>query len=96
MPRCGALSNDPNDPVKAALMSVRSVLFGQGNCCGVISAERKKAGRYPRRKKHPTRLKKGLPKGTECYIITFVADIGLSPNGKATDSDSVISRFESL
>lgn len=42
-----------------------------------------------------------------CVIISFVADeelvrkhkkinIGLSPNGKALDSDSSISRFESL
>jgi hypothetical protein len=38
-----------------------------------------------------------------CNIITFVAsdeqaknNKGLSPNGKATDSDSVSSRFESL
>ena len=29
-----------------------------------------------------------------CRIITLV--VGVSPNGKATDSDSVISRFESL
>ncbi len=29
-------------------------------------------------------------------IIANVIKIGLSPNGKATDSDSVISRFESL
>ena len=30
------------------------------------------------------------------YIIGFVVNKGPSPNGKATDSDSVISRFESL
>ena len=30
------------------------------------------------------------------YIIHFVENNGPSPNGKATDSDSVISRFESL
>ena len=47
--------------------------------------------------------KSGLTKVIECAIIYFVAEIkqrqdkiGLSPNGKATDSDSVISRFESL
>ena len=30
------------------------------------------------------------------YNVSSKNDIGLSPNGKATDSDSVISRFESL
>ena len=30
------------------------------------------------------------------YNTSSKNDIGLSPNGKATDSDSVISRFESL
>ncbi len=34
---------------------------------------------------------------TKIYcIIAFVIEIGLSPNGKALDSDSSISRFESL
>ena len=48
-------------------------------------------------------LKKGLIFSEGCNIITFVAsdeqaknNKGLSPNGKATDSDSVSSRFESL
>ena len=50
--------------------------------------------------------KKHLHFSERCYIIHLVAeryrkkqstkDNGLSPNGKATDSDSVISRFESL
>ena len=48
------------------------------------------------------KLKKVLTFQTECNIIHFVGKrynkilIALSPNGKATDSDSVISRFESL
>ena len=29
-------------------------------------------------------------------VLSTELNIGLSPNGKATDSDSVISRFESL
>ena len=31
-----------------------------------------------------------------CYIIPLVADDGLSPNGKATDSDSVIFKVRIL
>ena len=37
-----------------------------------------------------------LQNGKWSCIIAYVLEIGLSPNGKATDSDSVISRFESL
>ena len=47
--------------------------------------------------------KKGLHFLKDYYIIPIVANEvaktkhkGLSPNGKATDSDSVSSRFESL
>ena len=47
--------------------------------------------------------KKGLHFPEDYYIILIVANEvaktkhkGLSPNGKATDSDSVSSRFESL
>ena len=47
--------------------------------------------------------KKGLHFPEDYYIIPIVANEvaktkhkGLSPNGKATDSDSVSSRFESL
>ena len=55
-------------------------------------------------KKGEKNIKKGLHFCEEYYIIPLVAsekriakeNLGLSPNGKATDSDSVISRFESL
>ena len=47
-------------------------------------------------KKLAKNLKKCLHFRAVSRIITFVEHIGLSPNGKATDSDSVISRFESL
>ena len=40
--------------------------------------------------------KKCLHSAGVSTIIFFARSIGLSPNGKATDSDSVISRFESL
>ncbi len=41
-------------------------------------------------------LRKRLQFGEGCDILHFVVNIGPSPNGKATDSDSVTSRFESL
>ena len=55
----------------------------------------------PENKKIKKIKKKGLLFISEYYIIPLVASEkseykGLSPNGKATDSDSVISRFESL
>ena len=45
-------------------------------------------------KKIQKKLKKQLTEVGTCSIIKLV--VGVSPNGKATDSDSVISRFESL
>ena len=45
-------------------------------------------------KKIQKKLKKQLTEVGTCSIITLV--VGVSPNGKATDSDSVMSRFESL
>ena len=42
-------------------------------------------------------FKKGIAKHkTIVYNSSSSQEIALSPNGKATDSDSVISRFESL
>ena len=59
--------------------------------CGCQKSENKKIS------------KKGLHFLKDYYIIPIVANEvaktkhkGLSPNGKATDSDSVSSRFESL
>ena len=53
--------------------------------------------------KNKKNSKKGLHFLEDYYIIPIVANEvaktkhkGLSPNGKATDSDSVSSRFESL
>ena len=54
-------------------------------------------------KKNKKISKKGSHFSKDYYIIPIVANEvaktkhkGLSPNGKATDSDSVSSRFESL
>ncbi len=41
-------------------------------------------------------LKKHLTEKIKLLYNSFCCVDGLSPNGKATDSDSVISRFESL
>ncbi len=41
-------------------------------------------------------MKKALDEMLTILYNTFRCVDGLSPNGKATDSDSVISRFESL
>ena len=42
------------------------------------------------------KMQKMLAKAEKHAIIYFVVSIGVSPSGKATDSDSVIPRFESL
>ncbi len=41
-------------------------------------------------------MKKGLDEFSAFRYNNYRCSDGLSPNGKATDSDSVISRFESL
>ena len=52
------------------------------------------------KEKNCAKLKKVLAflqeMGYYIQVLSTESNIGLSPNGKATDSDSVISRFESL
>ena len=50
-----------------------------------------------KKQKNLKNFKKGIAKPKEIvYTSSSSQEIALSPNGKATDSDSVISRFESL
>ena len=58
--------------------------------CGIGKKQKSLIGKLDKK------LKKVLDEMLTILYNTFRCVDGLSPNGKATDSDSVISRFESL